>query len=213
MMVKLHLPPIHPWTIGQTNYLDWFSSIPVDFWSDVSQLPSTVRSKQPERCKRTAQRQVSLSLYLCTALADLCPPVGRAGANKAVLDKCNTSPFMKDIITITSQTPVQKTSRMTLEDWRVTCEQHVARGKCRTHKRIYRCWCQVSLFQNNLASAFQAFYSAFQIKWRVVRVYAACCFHTFMCPGEPCFFQPSLVLITSSGIDCNLVLRMASRSS
>ena len=35
------------------------SSIPIDFWSD-SQLPSTVRSKQPERCERTAEREVSL---------------------------------------------------------------------------------------------------------------------------------------------------------
>ena len=33
---------------------------------------------------------LSLSLSLCTALAGLCPPVGRAGDDSAVLDWCNT---------------------------------------------------------------------------------------------------------------------------
>ncbi len=31
------------------------------------------------------------------ALADLCPPFGRAGADNAVLNKCNTSQPMKDV--------------------------------------------------------------------------------------------------------------------
>ena len=35
--------------------------------------------------------KVSLSLSLCTALAGLCPPFGRAGADTAVLNWCNTS--------------------------------------------------------------------------------------------------------------------------
>ena len=40
---------------------------------------------------------LSLSLSLCTALAGLCPPFGRAGADKAVLNRRNTRRSMKDI--------------------------------------------------------------------------------------------------------------------
>ncbi len=72
-----------------------------------------------------------MNLSLCTALADLCPPFGRAGADKAVLNKCNTRRSMKEDESdtmfggqpaeISHQTWYQSNSNTELSDWYEIC--------------------------------------------------------------------------------------------
>ena len=90
-------PPTHPPLNHWTNKLP---GLVFQHFSWLLKRRQPTAFNSPKQAAGTMQKNcatpsLSLALYLCTALADLCPPVGRAG--------------------------------------------------------VYRCWCQVSLFQNNLA--------------------------------------------------------------